>query len=71
MESPLTCTARFEPRKLSTSAWRITYEKAKRNRKVGKILGVRVPYLGLNDLIRSKRTGRPQDEADLQILLKR
>ena len=52
-----------------TIAWSVTFEQAIRNRIVRRIGGVRVPYLALNDLIRSKQTGRPRDLADLEVLL--
>lgn len=51
-----------------TVAWNLTFETAWVNRVVRRIEGVRVPYLGLADLKRSKRTGRPQDEADIDLL---
>jgi hypothetical protein len=35
---------------------------------VRRIRGVRVPYLGRDDPIASKRTGRPADLADLEVL---
>jgi hypothetical protein len=49
-------------------AWKVTYEKARLKRRVRNILGVRVPYLSLADLILSKQTGRAQDQADLEVL---
>jgi hypothetical protein len=51
-----------------TVAWDVTFERAFRSRRVRTIGGVRVPYLGLTDLIRSKSTGRARDEADLEVL---
>lgn len=51
-----------------TIAWRVTFEQAYPRRIVRRIKGVRVPYLGLRDLVRSKQTGRPQDLADLEQL---
>ncbi len=51
-----------------TVAWRVTFDKAYPRRIVRRIAGVRVPYLGLRDLVRSKQTGRPQDLADLERL---
>lgn len=51
-----------------TVAWKVTFEQAWSNRVVRRIQGVRVPYLGLGDLKRSKRTGRAQDRADLESL---
>lgn len=51
-----------------TVAWDVPYEQAEKTKEVRRIRGVRVPYLSLNDLIRSKQTGRPQDLADVAIL---
>jgi hypothetical protein len=51
-----------------TVAWNVTFEQAFRSRRVRRIAGVRVPYLGLSDLVRSKRTGRARDLADLEAL---
>ena len=51
-----------------TVAWTVTYENAWPARRVRRIAGVRVPYLSLADLIASKRTGRTQDEADIEAL---
>lgn len=51
-----------------TVAWTVTFDRAWPNRKVRRIDGVRVPYLALNDLRASKRTGRPSDAADLDAL---
>lgn len=51
-----------------TVAWTVTFDRAWPNRIVRRIAGVRVPYLSLRDLKRSKQTGRPQDDADLDAL---
>ena len=51
-----------------TVAWSVTFEKAWPRRIVRRIQGVRVPYLSLDDLIASKRTGRAADLADLEVL---
>jgi hypothetical protein len=51
-----------------TVAWTLTFERAWPHRVVRRIQGVRVPYLSLQDLKRSKRTGRAQDDADLESL---
>jgi hypothetical protein len=47
----------------------VTFEEAWPRRKVRRIAGVRVPYLSLEDLIRSKQTGRARDAADLEVLV--
>jgi hypothetical protein len=46
----------------------MTFDRAWPNRIVRRIDGVRVPYLGLDDLLASKRTGRPSDETDIDAL---
>ena len=53
---------------LLTVACTVTFEQAWPNRVVRRIDGVRVPYLGRTDLIRSKQTGRPSDLADIEVL---
>lgn len=53
---------------LLTVACGVTFDKAWPNRVVRRIAGVRVPYLGLADLIRSKQTGRASDLADIEVL---
>lgn len=51
-----------------TVAWTVRYESAARARVVRRIAGVSVPFLSLSDLLRSKRTGRPRDLADIEAL---
>lgn len=51
-----------------TTAWSVTFDRATRSKVSRTIGGVRVHYLGLDDLIRSKRTGRPGDAADIEVL---
>jgi len=51
-----------------TVAWDVTFDRADRSKLVRRIAGVRVPFLGLRDLLRSKRTGRAADLADIQAL---
>jgi hypothetical protein len=52
-----------------TVAWKVTFDHADRSKLVRRIAGVRVPYMGLEDLIRSKRTGRASDLADIEALI--
>jgi len=51
-----------------TVAWNVSFLEADRSKIVRRVAGVRVPYLSLRLLVRSKGTGRPQDEADLEAL---
>ena len=53
-----------------TAAGRINFKQAVKNRIVRKIQGIPVAFLGLNDLVRSKKTGRLQDKSDIEALLK-
>ncbi len=51
-----------------TIAWTVKFADAWPNRVVRRIGGVRVPFLSLEDLTRSKKTGRAADQADLEVL---
>jgi hypothetical protein len=51
-----------------TVAATVTFDAAYPRRIVRRISGVRVPYLNLEDLVRSKQTGRPRDVADIEQL---
>jgi hypothetical protein len=50
-------------------AWVVTYAEALPGACETVIDGVRIPFLGLNDLIRSKQTRRAQDEVDVASLV--
>ncbi len=56
---------------VSRRAWVVTYAEAAPNAMEEIIEGVRIPYLGLKDLIRSKQTYRDKDKLDIQMLLSR
>ncbi len=51
-----------------TVAWRVTYEQAAPRAEVVNVEGVEIPLVALDDLIESKRTGRLQDAADIEVL---
>lgn len=51
-----------------TLAWSVRYREAVREAVKFEIEGVEIPTLSLDDLIASKRTGRPQDLADIVVL---
>lgn len=53
---------------LLTVAWSVRYEEAAPRATTFELEGVEVPAASLDDLIRSKQTGRLQDEADVQVL---
>lgn len=51
-----------------TLAWSVRYRDAVREAVRFEVEGVAIPTLSLEDLMASKRTGRPQDVADLVVL---
>jgi hypothetical protein len=51
-----------------TSAWTVKYGDALPRATVFEVEGVRIPAASIDDLIESKRTGRLQDAADIEIL---
>jgi predicted nucleotidyltransferase len=51
-----------------TVAWKIKYEQAAKRSSVVEVEGVSVPLIALDDLIETKRTGRLQDAADIEVL---
>lgn len=51
-----------------TRAWNLTWSEAEREMQVFDVEGVPVPTVSLAHLIESKRTGRTQDEADIERL---
>ncbi len=53
---------------VSTRAWTVTYAEAATNALESTIEGVRIRFLSLPDLIRSKQTYREQDRADVENL---
>lgn len=51
-----------------TVAWTIKYDGAVGRSQSAVVEGVTIPYIGLDDLIATKRTGRLQDAADIEVL---
>jgi len=51
-----------------TVAWSVKYDGALPNASVIEVEQVSVPLIGLDDLIATKRTGRPQDTLDIAVL---
>jgi hypothetical protein len=56
---------------VSRRAWVVTYSEALPNALEEVFEGIRIPYLGIKDLIRSKQTYREKDKLDLQMLQSR
>ena len=51
-----------------TVAWRVKYEQAAPSALTIDVDGVPIPVISLEDLIETKRTGRLQDAADIEVL---
>jgi predicted nucleotidyltransferase len=51
-----------------TRAWNVQWPEASRSIAVFEVEGVPIPTASLETLIESKRTGRPQDSADILVL---
>jgi aminoglycoside-2''-adenylyltransferase len=51
-----------------TVAWQLHYAEAKRDAKVFEVEQVKIPTASIPHLIKSKRTGRLQDAADIEAL---
>jgi hypothetical protein len=51
-----------------TIAWSVRYAEARRDAVVFDVEGVRIPTASIEHLIASKRTGRLQDAADIEVL---
>ena len=53
---------------LLTVAWSVHYPEAARDATIFTVEGVRIPAASIEHLIASKRTGRLQDAADIEVL---
>lgn len=51
-----------------TVAWSVKYAGAVARSSVAQVEGVEIPLIGLDDLIETKRTGRPLDATDIEAL---
>lgn len=51
-----------------TIAWAVKYEDAVKRSSILDVEGVAIPLISIDDLIETKRTGRLQDAADIEVL---
>lgn len=51
-----------------TVAWSVQYEQAKANARPVPVADIKLPLIGIDDLIKTKRTGRLSDAADIEVL---
>lgn len=68
LERPITIIGDDPRVDIFTVAWSVNYEDAAPRSSVVEIEGVPIPLIGLDDLIETKRTGRPLDAADIEAL---
>jgi hypothetical protein len=59
---------RWDTASRATVAWTVRYEKAVGRGASAEVEGVVIPFIGLDDLIATNRTGRLQDAADIEVL---
>lgn len=67
-QSPVTVIGDLYRVDLMTRAWNVLFPEAAAGARVFEAEGVRIPTLSLEHLIASKRTGRLQDAADIEVL---
>ena len=68
VEKPVTIIGDDPAVDIFTIAWSVQYADAVARSTTVEVEGVAVPLIGLDDLIATKRTGRPQDTADIEVL---
>jgi predicted nucleotidyltransferase len=68
LQSPVTIIGDDPAVDLFLVAWSVKYEQAVAGAWTVDLEGVQVPVIGLDDLIATKRTGRPLDTADIEAL---
>jgi predicted nucleotidyltransferase len=65
---PITVIGDMPQVDIFTVAWSVKYEGAIANASTITVEGVDIPLIGIDDLIATKRTGRPLDAADIEAL---
>ncbi len=68
LRKPITIIGDDPAVEIFTVAWSVKYDDAIVRGATVEVEGVSIPLIGLDDLIASKRTGRLQDAADIQVL---
>lgn len=66
--SPVTVIGDLWHVHLFTLAWSVRYEDAISEARIFEVDGIQTPIISLRHLIASKRTGRLQDAADIEVL---
>ena len=68
VKKPITVVGDLPRVDIMTVAWQVGYAEASEAAKVFEVDGVTIPTASIEHLIASKRTGRPQDAADIEVL---
>ncbi len=68
LENPITIIGDDPAVDIFLVAWTVNYRTAVARAEHVELEGVTIPYVNLDDLIASKRTGRLQDAADIEVL---
>lgn len=68
LERPVTVIGDDPAVDVFTVAWSVKYEGAVDRSSVAEVSGVLIPLVSIEDLIETKRTGRLQDAADIEVL---
>ncbi len=66
--TPVTIVGDMPNVDILTRAWNVQFDQASRRTTTFELEGVRIPAASIEDLIESKRTGRLQDAADIEVL---
>lgn len=66
--APVTVVGDLPRVDIMTVAWQVRYAEAAAGARVFEVEGVSIPTASIEHLIRSKRTGRLQDAADIELL---
>ncbi|MBI1722958.1 MAG: hypothetical protein HYR48_03495 [Gemmatimonadetes bacterium] len=67
-KKPVTVVGSLPRVDILTVAWRVRYKEARPAATVFEVEGVKIPTVSIDHLIASKRTGRLQDAADIEVL---
>jgi hypothetical protein len=68
LRKPVTVVGDLPRVDIMTVAWQVHFAEAVGSARAFEVEGVQVPTASLEHLIASKRTGRPQDAADIEVL---
>jgi hypothetical protein len=68
LKKPITVIGDDPAVDIFTVAWSVKYDDAIARGSIAEVEGVAIPFIGIDDLIATKRTGRARDVADIEVL---